>query len=92
MDNSFGPLNMHPELRHVHDRHTFLLTRYLSLSRIMKQPDGRVRISLGTSSGEAAAPAGMVGTQFDWLDPSTFPNPFQLSWWTTHLHDLSRFI
>lgn len=39
--------------------------------------DANIPFVVGSRRGEAAAPAGMVGTKFDWLDPSTFPNPFQ---------------
>ena len=39
--------------------------------------DANIPFLVGSRRGEAAAPAGMVGTKFDWLDSSTFPNPFQ---------------
>src|SRR6266576_3018080 len=39
--------------------------------------DANIPFLLGSRRGEAAAPAGMVATKFDWLDPSTFSNPFQ---------------
>ncbi|KAF8350275.1 hypothetical protein F5887DRAFT_1059428 [Amanita rubescens] len=39
--------------------------------------DANIPFLLGSRRGETAAPAGMVATKFDWLDPSTFSNPFQ---------------
>jgi len=39
--------------------------------------DANIPFLLGSRRGEAAAPAGMVATKFDWLDPSTFLNPFE---------------
>ena len=39
--------------------------------------DANIPFLIGSRRGAAAAPAGMVATKFDWLDPSTFPNPFQ---------------
>ena len=39
--------------------------------------DANIPFLIGSRRGEAAAPAGMVGAKFDWLDSSTFPNPFQ---------------
>jgi len=39
--------------------------------------DANIPFLLGSRRGEAAAPAGMVATKFDWFDPSTFSNPFQ---------------
>ena len=32
---------------------------------------------IGSRRGEAAAPDGMIAVKFDWLDRSTFPNPFE---------------
>ena len=39
--------------------------------------DANIPFVVGSRRGEAAAPVGMVGAKFDWLDPSTFPNPFR---------------
>lgn len=39
--------------------------------------DAKVPFLLASRRGEAAAPAGMPATKFDWLDSSTFLNPFQ---------------
>lgn len=39
--------------------------------------DAKIKFLLASRRGEAAAPSGMEATKFDWLDPSTFENPFQ---------------
>lgn len=39
--------------------------------------DANIPFLLASRRGDAAAPSGMPATKFDWLDPSTFKNPFQ---------------
>lgn len=39
--------------------------------------DAKIKFLLASRKGEAAAPSGMEATKFDWLDSSTFENPFQ---------------
>lgn len=39
--------------------------------------DAKIPFLLASRRGEAAAPSGMPATKFDWLDSSTFANPFE---------------
>ncbi|EED79990.1 predicted protein, partial [Postia placenta Mad-698-R] len=39
--------------------------------------DAKIPFLLASRRGEAAAPSGMPATHFNWLDSSTFANPFQ---------------
>lgn len=39
--------------------------------------EAKIKFLLASRRGEAAAPSGMDATAFDWLDSSTFDNPFQ---------------
>lgn len=47
----------------------------LPLARSLQ--DANIKFVLASRRGEAAAPSGMEATKFDWLDSSTFDNPFQ---------------
>src|SRR4051812_22722065 len=38
--------------------------------------DAKIPFLLASRKAEAAAPSGMPATKFDWLDSSTFENPF----------------
>ena len=39
--------------------------------------DAKIHFLLVSRKAEAGAPSGMLATKFDWLDSSTFANPFQ---------------
>ena len=39
--------------------------------------DAKIKFVLASRRGETAAPPGMEAAKFDWLDSSTFENPFQ---------------
>ncbi|GME28178.1 putative ergot alkaloid biosynthetic protein a protein [Neofusicoccum parvum] len=39
--------------------------------------DAKIPFLLGSRRGASAAPSGMVAVKFDWLDDSTFKNPFE---------------
>ena len=39
--------------------------------------EAKIKFVIASHRGEAAATSPMVATKFDWLDPSTFENPFQ---------------
>ena len=47
----------------------------LPIARFLQ--DAKIKFLLASRRGEAAAPSGMEATKFDWLDSSTFENPFQ---------------
>lgn len=47
----------------------------LRLARLLQ--DAKKPFLLASRGAEAAAPQGMAATKFDWLDPSTYPNPFR---------------
>lgn len=47
----------------------------IRLARFLQ--DAKIPFLLASRKGEAGAPSGMQATKFDWLDSSTFENPFQ---------------
>jgi len=47
----------------------------IRIARLLQEAN--IPFLIGSRRGETAAPAGMVAIKFDWLDSSTFPNPFR---------------
>jgi len=47
----------------------------IHLARFLQ--DAKIPFLLASRKAEAEAPSGMAATKFDWLDSSTFENPFQ---------------
>ena len=47
----------------------------LNIARSLQE--AKIKFLLASRRGQSAAPSGMHATKFDWLDPSTFDNPFQ---------------
>lgn len=47
----------------------------IRLARMLQ--DSKIPFLLASRSASVVAPPGMPATKFDWLDPSTFANPFQ---------------
>lgn len=47
----------------------------IRLARLLQ--DAKISFIVASRRAESAAPSGMLATKFDWLDPTTFENPFR---------------